>query len=52
MVVADPKTLGRLRPLMSKQLKKRITHELNLDLVKMQIEPLQKKIRAQLGWAA
>lgn len=51
MVVADPKTLGRLRPLMSKPLKKRITREVNLDLVGMQMGPLQKKIRAKLGWS-
>jgi len=51
MVVADPKTLGRLRPLMSKRLSKRITHEVNLDLVGMPLEKLKKKIRTQLGWA-
>lgn len=51
MVTADPKTLGRLRPLMSKQLKKRITHEVNLDLVGMPLEKLKKRIKAQLDWA-
>ena len=50
MVIADPKTLGRLRSLMSKQLRKRITHEVNLDLVKMPLEKLKKKIKTQLGW--
>lgn len=51
MVIADPKTLGRLRSLMSKQLRKRITHEVNLDLVGMPLEKLKKKIKVQLGWA-
>jgi protein required for attachment to host cells len=51
VVFADPKTLGRLRALMSKRLRQRITHEVNLDLVGMPLEKLKKKIKAQLGWA-
>ena len=51
VVFADPKTLGRLRPLMSKRLRKQIMHEVNLDLVGMPLEKLKKKIRTQLGWA-
>ena len=50
MIIADPKTLGRLRPLMSKPLRKQITHEVNLDLVGMPQEKLKQKIKAQLGW--
>lgn len=51
IVFADPKTLGRLRPLMSKPLRKRVTHEVSLDLVGMPLEKLKKRVRAQLGWA-
>jgi protein required for attachment to host cells len=51
VIFADPKTLGRLRSLMSKPLRQRITHEVNLDLVGMPQEKLKKKIRAELGWA-
>jgi hypothetical protein len=36
---------------MSKPLRQRITHEVNLDLVGMPQEKLKKKIRAELGWA-
>ena len=51
VVFADPKTLGRMRPQMSKNLKGRVADELNLDLVGMPLEPMKKKIRAHLGWA-
>lgn len=51
VIFADPKTLGRLRPLMSKNVRKQVTHEVNLDLVGMPLEKLKKKIKVQLGWA-
>lgn len=50
LVVADPKTLGRLRPLMSKQLRERISDEVNLDLVALPQQELEQRVRAQLGW--
>ena len=50
-VVADPKTLGRLRQHMSKSLAARVTDELNLDLVGGSIGCCEPRIRAALGWA-
>jgi protein required for attachment to host cells len=51
VVAADPKTMGRLRSLMSSQLRKRVMHEVTRDLVAMPPEKLKTKIRAELGWA-
>ena len=50
-IIADPKTLGRLRQHMSKSLAARVTDELNLDLVGMPLDSLEQRIRAALGWA-
>jgi len=50
-IIADPKTLGRLRQHMSKSLAARVTDELNLDLAGMPLDSLEQKIRAALGWA-
>lgn len=50
-VIADPKTLGRLRQYMSKSLSASVTDELNLDLVGMPLASLEQRIRAALGWA-
>ena len=49
-IVADPKTLGRMRQQMSKTLSARLTNELNRDLVGMPLDALEKKVRAELGW--
>ena len=49
MVFADPKTLGRLRAQMSKSLTKRISREVNRDLVGMPLDPLKKQVVAQLA---
>jgi protein required for attachment to host cells len=51
VVVADPKTLGRLRQHMSKALAATVKHELNRDLVALPIDALEKRVRAELGWA-
>jgi len=51
VVFADPKTLGRLRPQMSKALSERITKEVNHDLVEMPLDALEKRVRAELGWS-
>jgi protein required for attachment to host cells len=49
-IIADPKTLGRLRQHMSKSLSARVTDELNLDLVGLPLDSLEQRIRAALGW--
>jgi protein required for attachment to host cells len=51
-IFADPKTLGRLRRHMSKALTARVTDELNLDLVGIPLNSLEKRVRAKLGWSA
>ncbi|HLF30589.1 MAG TPA: host attachment protein [Xanthomonadales bacterium] len=50
VVIADPKTLGRLRKLMSKALAARVELELGRDLVKMPLHSLAEKVRGELGW--
>jgi protein required for attachment to host cells len=50
-IIADPKTLGRLRQHMSKSLSARVTDELNLDLIGLPPDSLEQRIRAALGWA-
>jgi protein required for attachment to host cells len=52
VVVADPRTLGRLRQDMSKALSARVTDELNLDLVSMPLDSLEKKVKTSLGWSS
>jgi len=51
VVIADPKTLGRLRRHMSKTLSARVTDELNLDLVGEPLASLEKRVKERLGWA-
>jgi len=50
VVVADPKTLGRLRGHVSKSLKARIIDELNLDLAGVPLQSLEKRLKERLGW--
>ena len=50
LVIADPKTLGRLRRQMSKSLASRVSDELNLDLAGLPLNKLETRIRAILGW--
>ena len=50
LIIADPKTLGRLRRQMSKSLASRISDELNLDLTGLPLNKLEPRIRAILGW--
>ena len=50
-VIADPKTLGRLRQHMSKSLYASVTYEMNLDMVGIPLDSLEQRIRAALGWA-
>jgi protein required for attachment to host cells len=50
-VLADPKTLGRLRKRMSKPLAARVEMELDRDLVHLPLHALSKRVRAEMGWA-
>jgi protein required for attachment to host cells len=49
-IIADPRTLGRLRKLMSKHLAERVKLELTRDLVKLPEKSLEERIRSELGW--
>lgn len=51
LIIADPKTLGRLRRQMSKSLASRVSDELNLDLAGLPLNKLEPRIRAILGWS-
>ena len=51
-IIADPKTLGRLRQHMSKSLYAMVTDELNLDLAGLPRDSLEHRIRAALGWVS
>lgn len=51
VVIADPKTLGRMRQHMSKSLSGRVAHELNRDLVAMPLVALEQRVREELGWS-
>ena len=50
LIIADPKTLGRLRRQMSKSLANRVSDDLNQDLVGLPLNELEPRIRAILGW--
>jgi protein required for attachment to host cells len=50
VLIADPKTLGRVRQYMSKALSGMVTNELNLDVVGMPLDLLHKKVRFLLNW--
>jgi protein required for attachment to host cells len=50
LIIADPKTLGRLRQQMSKSLANRVCDELNLDLAGLPLNKLESRIRTILGW--
>lgn len=49
-VIADPRTLGRLRRLMGKSLANRVTDEFKLDLAGLPLNELESRVRAALGW--
>ena len=49
-IISDPRTLGRLRKLMSKRLAERVKLELTHDLVKLPVKSLEERIRSELGW--
>ena len=52
LVVADPKTMGRLRQQMHKVVSDRVADEVSLDLVGMPLNQLETRLRGMLGWAA
>ena len=51
-VIAEPRTLGRLRRYMSKELAGRVTRELTLDLASLPLNTLEPRVRKALGWQA
>lgn len=50
VLIADPKTLGRLRREMSRAVAARVTQEHTLDLVGLPLHTLEPRLRALLGW--
>lgn len=50
VLIADPRTMGRLRRDISKAVAARVTQEHTLDLVGMPLNKLEPRIRAVLGW--
>jgi len=52
LVVADPKTMGRLRQRMNRSLAGKVTDEVALDLVGLPLPQLEARLRDVLGWAA
>ena len=50
VLIADPKTLGRVRQHMSKSLSGMVTNELNLDVVGLPLDSLKKRVRSLLSW--
>ena len=51
-IIADPRTLGRLRRHMSKSLAGSVTNELTLDLAGLPLNKLEPRVRSILGWNA
>lgn len=52
VIIADPKTLGRLRQYMNKALAASVVKELGRDLVRQPQDKLEARVRAELGWTA
>jgi protein required for attachment to host cells len=52
VIVADPKTLGRMRGLLSKALAARVADEISLDLVGLPRNQLEPRLKKLLGWVA
>lgn len=50
MVVADPRSLGRLREHMSQALRAKVVKEENLNLVKLAPKELEQRLRKLAGW--
>lgn len=52
LIIADPKTMGRLRQQMNRSLAGKVTDEVALDLVGLPLPQLESRLRNVLGWAA
>jgi len=52
LVIADPRTMGRLRHQMNKGVSGKVTDEVALDLVGLSLPQLESRVRNVLGWAA
>jgi protein required for attachment to host cells len=51
-IIADPRTMGRMRRYMSKPLSTRVAQELTIDLAGLPLQELEPRVRKALGWAA
>lgn len=51
LIVADPRTLGRMRTLMNRSVADRVTDEVALDLVSLPSSQLEPRLKKLLGWA-
>ena len=49
-IIAEPRTLGRLRRYASKALSARVSEEQALDLVGLPVRRLETRVREALGW--
>lgn len=52
VLIADPRTLGRLRRDLGKAASGRVAEERSLDLAKIPLNDLEPRVRDILGWAA
>jgi len=52
LIVADPRTLGRIRTFMNKTVANRVADEISLDLVSLPQNQLEPRLKKLLGWAA
>jgi len=52
LIVADPKSLGRIRALMNRTVANRVADEISLDLVGLPQSQLEPRLKKLLGWAA
>jgi protein required for attachment to host cells len=51
VLVADPRTLGRLRKQLDKSLTDRVSHSFNWNLAGMNAAQLQERLWSALGWS-
>jgi len=49
-IIADPRTLGRIRPNLKKSLSDRVVLELGRDLVDLPVISIEQRVRSELGW--
>jgi protein required for attachment to host cells len=51
LIVADPRTLGRMRTLLNRTVAARVADEVALDLVSLPPNQLEPRLKKLLGWA-